>query len=109
MAGHLADSVWAPRLKCSALCLRYLVDVAKHLARARKIKPALRPQLTQRREHVVSAVDVHIHRREAVGETLRHEALRREVIALVKVVFTEDVENAGVTFQAGRVQRYAIQ
>ena len=55
------------------------------------------------------AVDVHVHGREAVGETFGHETLRRQVITLVKVVFAEDVEDTGVTFETGRVQRYAIQ
>src|SRR5215212_4809455 len=107
MAGDLADSIRTARLKCSALRLRHLVDVAKHLARTRKVKTALWPQLTKRSQHVVSAVDV--HRGEAVGKTLSHEALRREVIALIKIVFAEDVENAGITFQAGWVQGYAIE
>src|SRR5829696_7637081 len=109
MAGDLADSIRTARLKCCAFCLRHLVDVAKHLARTRKVKTAPGPQLTQRSQHVVSAVDVHVHRREAVGKTLSHEALRREVIALIEIVFAEYVENAGVTLQAGWVHGYAIE
>ena len=56
----------------------------------------------------MSAVDIHVHGGEAVGKTLRHEALGREVIALVKIVLAENVENTGVTLEAGRVQRYAV-
>ncbi len=55
------------------------------------------------------AVDVRAHGRKAVSEALRHKTLGREVIALVKIVFAEDVENAGVTLETGRVERDAVQ
>src|SRR5919106_3835591 len=55
------------------------------------------------------AVDVHIHGREAVGETLGDETLRGQVIALVEIVFAEYVKYAGVTLETGRVKRYAIE
>src|SRR6185369_2545884 len=97
------------RLKRSRLFLRHFVDVPKHLARSREVKTTLRPQLTQRGEHVVRAVDVRAHRRKAVSETFRHETLGREVIALVKIVLTENVEDAGVAFETGRVQSDSVQ
>jgi hypothetical protein len=54
------------------------------------------------------AVDVHVHRREAVGKTLRDETLSGEVITLVEIIFTENVEDTGVTFETRRMQRHSI-
>src|ERR1051326_1430661 len=55
------------------------------------------------------AVDVHVHGRKAVGKAFRHKTLGREVITLVKIVFAEDMKNAGVTLETGRVQRDPVQ
>src|ERR671939_1236875 len=96
-AGDFADAVRAARLKRRRLLLRDFRRVAEHLARAREIEPATGPHFSQRREHVVRAIDVHVHRREAVGKTLRDETLRREVVTLVELVLAEHVKNAGVT------------
>src|SRR5678815_3895822 len=109
VTSDFTDSIRAARLKRSRLFLRHFVDVPKHLARSGEVKTALRPQLTQRGEHVMRAIDVRAHGRKAVGKAFRHETLRGEVIALVKVVFAEDVEDAGVTFETGRVQGDAVQ
>src|SRR5262249_31724563 len=102
-SGHLADSVRAAWLKCSGLFLRYVVDVPKHLAGACKVKTTFGPQLPERRQHVVRAVDVHIHRGKPVREAFRHETLCREVVALVKIMVAENVKNAGITLEAGRM------
>src|SRR6185295_12175761 len=99
MAGDFTDPIRTAWLKRSRLFLRHFVDVPKHLARAGEIKTTLRPQLTQRGQHVMRAVDVRAHGRKAVSEAFRHETLRREVIALVKIVFAENVEDAGVAFK----------
>src|ERR1044072_4587078 len=103
-----ADPVRTAGLKRRVLLLRHFVDVPKHLTRAREVKSTLRPQLPQRREHVVGAVDVHVHGRKAVGEAFRNETLGREVVTLVKIVFAEDVENTRITLETGRVQRDAV-
>src|SRR5438067_1067833 len=50
------------------------------------------------------AVDVCIHRREAVSKTFSDEALGREMVTLVKFVLTDDVEDARITLQARGVQ-----
>ena len=55
------------------------------------------------------AVDVCVHRREAIGKTLSDKRLGRQVVALVKLVATDDVKNAWVTFQTARVKRQPIQ
>src|SRR5678815_3173191 len=99
VTGDFTDSIRTARLKRGRLFLRHFVDVPEHLARPGEVKTTLRTQLTQRREHVVRAVDVRAHGRKAVSEALRHETLRREVITLVKIVFAEDVKNAGVAFK----------
>lgn len=55
------------------------------------------------------AIDVCIHRREAIGKTLRDKRLGRQVVTLVKLVATDDVKDAWVTFQTACVQRQPIQ
>src|SRR6185436_17391813 len=37
------------------------------------------------------------------------ERLRGKVVALVEFMAADDVENAGIAFQAGRMQRYAVE
>src|SRR5438067_8680517 len=54
------------------------------------------------------AVDVCIHRREAVSKTFSDEALSREVVTLIKFVLTDDVEDARITLQARGVQLQPI-
>src|SRR5690349_4708896 len=54
-------------------------------------------------------VDVGVHRRESVSETLGNKRLRRKVIAFVKLVSADDAENTGVTFQSRGMQRDAVE
>src|SRR6185369_6329073 len=107
--GELADAVWATWLKRRRLFLRHFTRIAKHFTRAGEIKTTTRTRLPQCSEHVMRAVNVHIHRREAVGKTLRHEALSREVITLVKVVLAQNLKDARVAFETGRVQGHAVE
>src|SRR6185369_6471254 len=108
-SGHLADSIRAARLKRSGLRLGDFVDVTKHLARAREVEPAIGSQLADCCQHVMCAVDIHVHGGKAVSETFRHEALGCEVIALVKIMRAEDVENTGVTLETCRVKCEAVE
>src|SRR6185503_246971 len=108
MAGHFADAVRAAWLEWCRLFLRHFVDIAKHLTRTGEVEAALWSQFAQRGEDVMRAVDVRVHRRETVCEALRDEALGGEVIALVKVVLAQDVENTRVTLETGRVQGDSI-
>lgn len=55
------------------------------------------------------AVDVCIHRREAIGKTLGDKRLRRQVVTLVKLVAAKDLKDAGITFQAAGMKRQPIQ
>ena len=57
----------------------------------------------------MGAVDVSVHRRESVRETFTDKRLRREVIALVELMTTENVKDAGIAFQASGVQRDLVQ
>src|SRR5688572_25340677 len=107
-SGNFADAVRTARLKRRCLFLRHLVYVAKHLAGTGEVETALRLRFTQRREDVVRAVDVHIHRGEAVGEAFRDETLRREVVTLVEFVLAQYVENARITLETRRVQPQAF-
>src|ERR1041384_680644 len=108
-SGHLTDSIRAAWLKRGGLLLRHFVDVPKHLARAREVEATIGPELTDCRQHVVRAIDIHIHGGKAVSKALRHEALGRKVIALVKIMGAEDVENTGITLETRRMQRDAVE
>ena len=55
------------------------------------------------------AIDVRIHRREAIGKTLGDKRLRRQVVTLVKLVAAKDLKDTGITFQAARMKRQPIQ
>src|SRR5687767_6793114 len=55
------------------------------------------------------AVDVHVHRRKAVGEAFSDKALGRQVVTLIKVVLAQDLENAWITFETGWMECYAIE
>src|ERR1051326_672444 len=107
--GDLADSIRTARLKRRALRLRHFADIPKHLTRPREVKTTTGPQLSQRRQHVMRAVDVCVHGRKAISKTLGHEALRREVITLLKIVLAEDVKDTRVTLEIRRMQGHAIQ
>ena len=96
-------------MKRCGLALRNLAHFSEHLAGTGKVETALRPQLSERRQHVVSSVNVRVHRRETIGKTLRHETLSCEVVALVEVVTTDDMENARIAFQACGVQDDLVQ
>src|ERR1700754_356789 len=107
-SGELADSIRTARHERCRFLLRNLGGVAKHLTRTREVKATPRTHLAQRRQHIVRAVDVHVHSREAVGETFRDETLRCEVVALVKFVLTQNVEDTRITLQTRWMQRDAI-
>src|SRR5262245_15930089 len=96
-------------MKRRRLGLRRFTNFAKHFARTCKVETALRLQLTQRRQHVMRAVDVRIHRREAVAKTFRHETLRRQVITLSKLVLADDVKDRRVTLETRRVQHNLVE
>src|SRR5262245_34289859 len=89
--------------------LRHFTYLAEHFTRPGEVEFATGLQLAQRREHVVRPIDVGVHSRESVGETLGYETLRREMITLIEFLFAEDMENAGVAFQARGVQFDSIQ
>jgi len=50
------------------------------------------------------AVDVDVHCGKAVGETFGDKALRREVVTLVEVVPADDVIDARITLECGRMK-----
>ena len=82
--------------------------LAEHFTRSREIKSTLRLQLFERGQHVMRPIDVRIERRETVRETLRHETLRRQVIALIELVTAEHMKDARVTLQTCSMQNQSI-
>src|SRR5262245_51996905 len=107
-SGNLADAIRTAWPKRCSFGLRHLLRSAEHLTRARKVELALGTQLLKSGQDIVCSVDVRIHRAEAVGETLGDKALGREMVALVELVATDDLKNAGIAIQIGRMERDAI-
>jgi hypothetical protein len=105
----LTDPVRTAWLKCRALVLRHFTYIPKHLTRPRKVKTTIGPKFTQRREDEIRAIDVRSHGRKAVSKTFRHEVLRRQVVTLLKIMFAEDMEDAGVTLEIRRMQDDVVQ
>ncbi len=103
--GNFADSVWAARVEPCPLGLRTFFHLAEHLARSGEVESAVRLRFSDGRKHVMRTVDIGLHRREAVIETLSDEALRGEVVALVELVAAENMEQAGVALQRSGMQR----
>src|SRR4029077_20591440 len=103
-----AYAIGRARIKGSRLSLRHLSHLAEHLRRPRKIEAAIGLKLAQRRQHVMRAVDVCVHRRKAVSKTFSDEALGCEVVTLIKLVLTDDVEKARISLQACGVQLQPI-
>src|SRR3954469_1869593 len=93
---YLADSVRAAWMKRSRLALGHLTNFAEHFARTRKVKTAVRLHLMKRREQVMGAAAIGIHRRETVFEALGYKALSRQMIALIKLGTGQDMEEARI-------------
>src|ERR1043165_9823063 len=72
-ARDFADAVRRTWMKRRVLVLGHLARLAEHFGRAGEIEAALRLQFAQSCQHIMSAVDVRIHGREAIGKTLGHE------------------------------------
>src|SRR6266705_282841 len=108
-SGDLADAIWTAWIKRGRLTLGHFAHAAKHLGRSSEIKTALRAQLLECSQQVMRAVDVDVHRREAVLKTLGHETLRSEVIAFIKLVLAEDVKDARIAFNARRMKLKTIK
>src|SRR5215813_12000535 len=82
---------------------------AEHFTRPGEVEFATGLQLAQRRQHVMRPADVGVHSREPVGETLGYKTLRREMITFIIFLLAEDMEDAGVAFQARGMQLDSIQ
>jgi hypothetical protein len=57
----------------------------------------------------MGAVDIGIHGGKAIGKAFENEALGREMIALVKGMLCEYVEDTRIALQAGGVEDDTIQ
>src|SRR5689334_3320324 len=96
-------------MKSRCLVLRGLGNLAKHLAGPREVEATTWTQLAECRKHVMCTVNICIHRREAVMKTLGDETLRSEVIALVKIILTDNMKDGRVTLQARWVKSYLLE
>src|SRR5215475_4729259 len=92
-----------------AFLLWHFPCFAEHFTRPGEVEFATRLQLAQRSQHVMRPTDIGVHSREPVGETLGYKTLRREMITFVIFLLAEDMEDAGVTFQARGLQLDSIQ
>lgn len=104
-AGNLADAIGGARKEAGLLGLRLFLRTAEHLARPREVEAAFGTGVLERRQHVMSSVHVDIHRGEFIVEGIAHEALRRQVIALVGSDREENPVKAGHVFERGGMQR----
>src|SRR5262245_31433117 len=104
-SGNLADAIRTTRSKRCSFGLRHLLHYTEHLTRARKVEFAFRTQLLKRGQHIVCPVDVRIHCAEAVRETFGDKTLGCEVVAFVKFVPADDLKNAGIAIEIGRMKR----
>lgn len=57
----------------------------------------------------MGAIDIRVHRGEAVGKTLRDKTLGCKVVTLIERVLADYVEDAGITFKTGRVQVNSVE
>src|SRR5882762_8044493 len=57
----------------------------------------------------MSAVNVGVHCGEPVGERFGDEALRGEVVTLVKSILAENVEDRRIAFEACRMQSKTVE
>src|ERR1700691_4133973 len=106
---YLTDTIGTSRMERGGFTLWSLPDLAEHFTRSGEIETALRLHLPQSRQNIVGPVDVGAHGGEAVGEAFAHKALSAQVIAFVKLLLSEDVKDAGVALQAGRMEMDAVQ
>src|SRR5258706_9860211 len=106
---NFANSIRTTRMKGGRFPLWHFPHLAEHFARAGKVKPALRPQFSHRREHVMRAVNVGVHGREPVGEALSNETLCSQVVAFIEMMAANNIENARITFQAGGMQTDLVE
>ncbi len=81
------------------LILRHLRSVAEHLARSRKIKPAARRQILDRREQKMRAVDVGIQSGELIVKRVADETLGGQVIAFLRLGASDHLVQTGIAFQ----------
>src|SRR5204862_5310034 len=65
--------------------------------------------LEEGRGQMMRAVDVRVHRRDAIGATFGDERLRREMVALIELVAADDVEDRSVGFEARGMERDVLQ
>src|ERR1700752_198501 len=106
---HLANAVWTAGMERSVFILWRFAHLPKHFGRSSEIEPAARSQFPQRSQHVMSAVDVCVHRREAVGKRLGDERLGSEVIALIELDLSYHSEDGWVTFKTRGVKLQSIE
>ena len=86
------------------LVLRSLFDETEHLARCGEVKTRLGAALLDAFEQIEGSVDVRVQRGERVFERRTDEALRCEMIELIRLQLFYDGENARVTFESARMK-----
>src|SRR5689334_10322215 len=107
-SGNFADAVRRARMKRRRFALRHLLNFAEHFGGTCKVHSALWLQLFQCGQNIVRAVDVDVHRGEAILKTLRDKALRGQMVALIKLITADYAEDAGITLQTPRVNMNPI-
>src|SRR5580698_236883 len=91
-------------MKASSFILRGLVRFAEHLAGAGEVEARVGAGIFETREHVMGAVNIDVHGGELVVKRITDEALRREVIALVRLYLEEDTVETREIFKRRAVK-----
>src|SRR5689334_23122564 len=96
-SADLADAVTRSGVKGRRFSLGNLLGLSEHLAGSSEINAAMRGHVLERPKQKVSAVDIRIEGREFVVEGITYEALRCQVVTLVRNNLGDHLRKAGVT------------
>ena len=96
-------------MKGCFLILRAFCRIPEHLARRGEIEPALGSLPLDGGKDVVSSIEVGIDGRKLVFKGIGHEALSRQVVALIGLHIRDDVEDRGIAFHGSAVNLDSIQ
>src|SRR5262245_6477404 len=85
-----------------------LGDISKHLTGGRKVKPTVGRTVPKRGQDTVCPVDIGVECREFVLKRTGDKALRRQVIALVRLHSLKGAIHTGQAFQGSCMKMEAI-
>jgi hypothetical protein len=91
-------------MEAGALVLRGLFGFAEHFTGSGEVEAAFGGKVFHRGEKIMGAVDIGVEGGEFVVERVADKTLRGQVIAFVRLDFSDHLVDAGIAFEGGRVQ-----